>query len=112
MLMGLDFLEHFPKLQFYFDEVSLVLGEDVKVILHDENKMNQTQNIPPLIVLISTIAYRLIEKMGVKKAAVAGFSLGEFSAMHIAGIFNFKDMMRIILYRAKVMQEAFMSILL
>ncbi len=70
-------------------------------------ELNLTANTQPAILLASVIATEaLLEKGAFAPAAVAGHSLGEFSACWAAGVFGFADAIRIVRKRGELMQSA------
>ena len=75
-------------------------GEDAALI-------GQTVNTQPLMLAASVATYRAyLEAGGKPPAAVAGHSLGEYSALVAAGSLDFADAVRLVRLRAELMQSA------
>ncbi len=69
-------------------------------------QLKQTKNTQPCLYLANlTAALTLLEK-GIKPDVVAGFSLGELSALAFAGAFSAEDGFKMVLKRGAFMQEA------
>lgn len=100
--MGLDYPSQL------FEQASYILGYDVKTVLNDEIKLNQTLYTQPLIILKSLLGFEAIKDHLVFDG-VCGFSLGEYSAFYAAGIFDFNQLLTIVSKRALLMQEATIS---
>ncbi|MGD9887441.1 MAG: ACP S-malonyltransferase [Bacilli bacterium] len=104
--MGLDFLSKFPSLQQKVDEASWILGYDVvEALSSDEAQLRQTRFTQPLLLLASLFAYEVFKTLNPSISAYAGFSLGEYGAYYASGLFSFAQIIRIINYRAIVMEE-------
>ena len=71
-----------------------------------ESELNRTEVTQPAILTASIAAFRaLTEKCGAP-CAVAGHSLGEYSALVAAGVLDFADALRLVRLRGQAMQEA------
>ena len=83
-----------------------ILGWSVLAVCQDEEKLKNTQYTQPcLYVIESAIADLLMEK-GHQPSLVAGHSLGEYSALYAAGVFDFASGLRLVKRRAELMSEA------
>jgi [acyl-carrier-protein] S-malonyltransferase len=85
------------------------LGEDLAEMIHTgpAESLNMTVNTQPAMLTSSVAIYQSWLAMGGKKPEVmAGHSLGEYSALTAAGVFSLADAVRLVRFRAKVMQEA------
>ena len=83
-----------------------ILGYDISEIMFsaEENVLRQTQYAQPAIFIHSTIIFDLI-KDHKEFVAVAGHSLGEFSALYANNFFDFETGLQIVDVRAKAMHE-------
>ena len=83
-----------------------ILGWSVLAACQDEEKLKNTRYTQPcLYVIESAIADLLMEK-GHQPSLVAGHSLGEYSALYAAGVFDFASGLRLVKRRAELMSEA------
>lgn len=98
-----------------FDEADAVLGDALGAPLSTlcfdgpADRLNRTDASQPAIYACSVAAYRgLVERgeLAEPPAAAAGLSLGEYSALHLAGAFTFADGLRLVAERGRLMQEA------
>jgi [acyl-carrier-protein] S-malonyltransferase len=107
--MGRELYDNFPEARETFAEASEALGEDITKICFDSTpeELNQTANTQPAILTASIAAYRVLsKKCGIKPALAAGHSLGEYSALVIAGTIPFFDAVRVVRARGTFMQTA------
>ncbi len=65
--------------------------------------LSQTENAQPAICLSSAIWHTFLSHLGVTPAAVGGHSLGELTAFHAAGAFDFRTLMRLAAIRGRAM---------
>lgn len=104
-----DWLESSPAVRSTFEEASELLGYDlVKLIQTDDHtKLNQTTFTQPAIYTTSAaIWFAMSECFDISFDAMAGHSLGEYTALMAAGVFSFSDGLSLVQERARLMQEA------
>lgn len=90
-------------------EASDALGEDVAKLIHDGPKeaLALTTNTQPVMLVAGVAAYRVwMAEVGVAPTAVAGHSLGEYSALVAAGALTLQQAAPLVRLRAQAMQEA------
>jgi [acyl-carrier-protein] S-malonyltransferase len=73
-----------------------------------ESELTKTENAQPGIFLVSWVAWELLKARlpDMKFHATAGLSLGEFTALTVAGTFSFEEGLRVVRQRGRFMQEA------
>jgi [acyl-carrier-protein] S-malonyltransferase len=105
--MAADLFERSDIAKERFAQANEILGFDIQEIMFRgaEEDLKRTSVTQPAIFLHSVI---LAEVMELSKAAsmVAGHSLGEFSALVVAGALKFEDGLRLVKTRADAMQKA------
>lgn len=101
--MGLDFFEaNLDKVK----KAEAILGFDVLEALKNENdELKKTSYTQLLMTLMMTLIYDEIKDL-VKVSGTLGFSLGEYSALYAAGIYDFETLLKLVLYRSSLMDEA------
>src|SRR5271170_4338623 len=106
--MGKDFYESVSSAAEVFDIAEQVLGWDIKSVCFTgpEDRLNQTDISQPAIYTTSVAAFRAAEIDPSTIAAFAGLSLGEYTALHLAGVFSFEAGLRLVAARGRYMQEA------
>jgi [acyl-carrier-protein] S-malonyltransferase len=90
-------------------EASDALGEDVGKLIKEGPKeaLALTTNTQPIMLVAAVAAYRVwMAETGVAPAAVAGHSLGEYSAMVAAGMLTLAQATPLVRFRAQAMQDA------
>lgn len=90
-------------------EASDALGQDVAKLIHDGPKeaLALTTNTQPVMLVAGVAAYRVwMAEVGVAPTAVAGHSLGEYSALVAAGALTLQQAAPLVRLRAQAMQEA------
>lgn len=90
-------------------EASDALGEDVAKLIHEGPKeaLALTTNTQPVMLVAAVAAYRVwMAETGVAPQAVAGHSLGEYSALVAAGALTLTQAAPLVRLRAQAMQEA------
>jgi len=106
--MGKVLYEAHPSLKQVYDEASSVLGYDVAALCFEgpAERLNLTEHTQPALLVSSVAALRMLEPVGLKPIAVAGHSLGEYSALVAAGGLAFRDAVSIVQKRGRYMSEA------
>jgi len=110
--MGKDLHDKYNLIQDLFKEADDTLGFSLsKLILNGpKEKLDLTENTQPAIFLISYSIFKLIKeefKIDLNKANFfAGHSLGEYSALTLAGSLSFTDTLKILKIRGKAMQRS------
>jgi [acyl-carrier-protein] S-malonyltransferase len=110
--MGKDYFETKPAAREVFEAANRVLGWDLAAVCFNgpKEKLDQTDVSQPAIYVTSVASYRsavaagkVVEGPDLK---FAGLSLGEYTALHLAGVFSFEDGLKLVAARGKYMQEA------
>ena len=97
-----------------FAEADDVLGDSLGTPLSDlcfggpADQLNRTDVAQPALYVCAVASYQgLRERAGeLPIAAAAGLSLGEYTALHLAGAFDFAQGLRLVAQRGRLMQEA------
>ena len=110
--MGKDFFESSGAARQTFETANRVVGFDLTGLCFagPEERLNQTDVSQPAIYVTSVAAYRAAAEKGLlsaeSPAIYAGLSLGEYTALHLAGVFGFEEGLRLVAARGRYMQEA------
>jgi [acyl-carrier-protein] S-malonyltransferase len=91
-----------------FEEASTVLGVDFwKMATEANDDINLTQNTQPIMLTAGIATWRAYQALGGQlPTAMAGHSLGEYTALVAAGAVSFADALPLVKFRAEVMQQA------
>lgn len=105
--MGKDFIEHFPIAKQIVEKASDTLHIDMqKLLLVENDEINQTKFTQPAILLVSYMAYYLFnENYHIIPKFALGHSLGEITANLIAGSLSLENALRLVYRRGELMQE-------
>lgn len=106
--MGKALVEAQPALRGVYEEASSVLGYDVAALCFEGpiERLNLTEYTQPALLVSSMAALRALDPMGLIPAAVAGHSLGEYSAIVAAGGITYLDAVAVVQKRGRYMAEA------
>src|SRR6185295_9003039 len=98
-----------PSVRAIFAEASVALNEDLWKLVSDgpADALNLTVNTQPLMLTAGYAVYRAWRDAGgPEPAMVAGHSLGEYTALVVAGVLEFRDALPLVRFRAQAMQDA------
>ena len=108
--MGKDLAAVNPEILALFDRANQVLGFDLKKVcfegpVEDLTRSNYCQ---PAIFVASVACYTAFQKRApaASFAMAAGLSLGEWTALHVAGVLDFDSTLRVLEARGRFMQQA------
>ena len=101
--MGKELYQTSAEAKALFDKANEILGFNITEIMFEgtADELKQTKVTQPAVFLHSVI---LAKVLGITPYAVAGHSLGEFSALVVAGALSFEDGLRLVAKRAMAMQ--------
>jgi len=103
--MGREFYQRSPKAKELVERADRILGFPLSRLCFEgpEEELKLTRNTQPALLLVSTLAYSLLER---EPDIAAGHSLGEYSALVAAGVLAFEDAVLLVHKRGRYMQEA------
>src|SRR5436189_2424994 len=110
--MGKDYFDQHEPARAIFNRANTLLGFDLASLCFagPEDRLNQTDISQPAIYVTSVAAHRAAVAAGILGEAgsvvYAGLSLGEYTALHLGGVFSFEDGLKLVAARGKYMQEA------
>ncbi|MCK5763168.1 MAG: ACP S-malonyltransferase [Clostridiales bacterium] len=106
--MGKELYDNFEVAKKAFDDAGNALDYNMADLCFNssDEKLRMTEYTQPSILAVSYATAKVLEEKGIVPEAVAGLSLGEYSALTIAGGINFDDALKIVTKRGKFMQEA------
>ncbi len=106
--MGKDLFDQTELGKQYFNQANGIMGCDIQSIIFDgpEDTLKQTQFTQPSIYIVSVILGELLKEKGYSPNAVAGHSLGEYSALAVADAFDFETGLSLVKVRAENMARA------
>jgi len=110
--MGLDLNVHYSAAREVFDEVDKTLGFSLSRLCFEgpEDLLTQTINVQPAILTTSIACLRAAQEASDNSlpppTLVAGHSLGEYTALVVAGVLSLSDAVRLVRERGRLMNEA------
>ena len=106
--MGKDLYRAFGNARKRYAHAADILGYNLSEVSFNgpENKLRKTQYTQPAIFVHSIIIDEYLKINGIKPHAVAGHSLGEFTALVSAKVLTFEDALKIVKVRSNAMAQA------
>jgi len=103
-----DIAIRFPQVADTFAEASDALGLDLwTLVQQDEEALNRTENTQPALLTAGVALWRVWQaEQGPQPAFLAGHSLGEYTALTVAGVLTLADAVRLVALRGRLMQDA------
>ena len=104
--MGVDLYEAFPAFRAVLDSAEVVFDLKEVSFTDSQGVLNQTRYTQPCMVAFAAGLTAVLKERGVVPAVAAGLSLGEYSALHAAGVFDAATAVKLVAFRGKAMEEA------
>lgn len=106
--MGRDAAERLPAAAAVFDRANTVLGLDLRAVCFDgpEEELKKTETTQPALFAASMATLEVLRAEGIEPDAVAGHSLGEYTALCAAGCFDFETGLRLVALRGRAFAQA------
>ena len=103
-----DITERYTAAKEVFDIADKTLGRNISDLCFEgtQEDLNLTHNTQPCVLAADLATYKALEASGIMPEAVAGFSLGEYAALAVAGAIDMKDVFPLVQKRADLMQDA------
>jgi [acyl-carrier-protein] S-malonyltransferase len=106
--MGKPLYDSSPTVQALYKEATDILGYDVGALCFEGplEQLNRTEYTQPALLVTSLAAFQLVKDGPLRPAAVAGHSLGEYTALVAAGALEFREAVTLVQKRGHYMAEA------
>ena len=106
--MGKDLWESSGKVKELFDTASEVVKMNLKDLLFkgSEEELKATDKTQVTVTLVNLAAGIALKERGIEASGCAGFSLGEYSALHEAGVIGLEELFSIGKSRGELMEKA------
>ncbi|WP_453087295.1 type I polyketide synthase [Streptomyces olivaceoviridis] len=104
--MGLELRARYPVFADAFDAVDARLGLDLAGLLagDDADAVHRTGYAQPALFAFEVALFRLLESFGVRPDVLAGHSVGEIAAAHVAGVLDLDDACTLVAARGRLME--------
>ena len=104
--MGADLYAAYPAFRAVFDAAPADLALKELCFFGPEERLGQTQHTQPCMVAFAAGMTALLRERGIRPDYAAGLSLGEYSALHAAGVFDAQTAIGLVRFRGRAMEQA------
>lgn len=106
--MGREFACADPEAMAIFDLADKVCGVGIKELCFSGplEELTLAANLQPALTAVNLVCWQAVRKAGIRADYVVGHSLGEYAALHAAGVLTLEDTIRLVARRGQVMGRA------
>lgn len=104
--MGADLYEKYPAFRTVIDGAPVEFDLQQVCFVDRDGVLDQTRYTQPCMVAFAAGLTAVLRERGIVPAAAAGLSLGEYSALHAAGVFDAETAVRLAAFRGMAMERA------
>jgi len=106
--MGREFAYADAEAMAIFDMADAVCGKELKTLCFDGpmEELTLAVNLQPALTAVNLVCWQAVRKAGIAVDYVAGHSLGEYAALHAAGVMGLEDTLKMVANRGRIMGQA------
>ncbi len=105
--MGKELYDNYPSARRVFERISDALGKDMARLCFEGSmeELSLTENTQPAILTVSVALTEILKEYGIVPDAIAGLSLGEYSALVAADALSAEEAASLVRTRGILMQQ-------
>jgi [acyl-carrier-protein] S-malonyltransferase len=106
--MGRAFFDGLEGAGHMFEEAEEISGLPIRELCFNgpQDQLVITSNLQPCLAVVDAVCGMALRRAGLTPVAVAGHSLGEYPALWMAGVLEFADLVRLVMERGRLMENA------
>ena len=104
--MGADLYEAYPAFRSVIDAAEVDFDLKEVSFTDSQGLINQTRYTQPCMVAFAAGLTAVLREKGIVPSVAAGLSLGEYSALHAAGVFDAATAVKLVAFRGRAMEAA------
>lgn len=107
--MGKELYDQDKEIQHLFQKANEVLNKDITQLMFEgpEETLTETENTQPALLLTSVAVNNYLKCEEIKPVMAVGHSLGEYSALVVAGVLSIEEALPLVAKRGELMERAY-----